>query len=86
SESVVWGQQFPQGQYQLSVNHVSGDPAQVIVAVTRDNQTIKTIGASSQNPLILTPGQTFTTTIDVGAGTDTIQGAKAAEVKRKHRR
>jgi hypothetical protein len=85
TESVLWGQQFPQGEYQLSVNSVSGDPAQVIVTVSRDNQTIKTIGSSPTNPLILTPGQTFTTSIDVGAGADTVQGAVVAATKRKRR-
>jgi hypothetical protein len=84
TESVIYGQQFPQGTYSLNVNHVSGDPAQVILTVERNNRVIKTIGLSQQNPLILTAGQTFTTTIDVGAGEDTDQGVTPSAVKHKH--
>ncbi|HEY1683272.1 MAG TPA: hypothetical protein VGG19_00795 [Tepidisphaeraceae bacterium] len=86
AESIIYTNHFPQGTFAINVANISGDPAQAIVTVERNNQTLKTIGASQQNPLILQPGQTFTTSIDVGAGADTDQGVtSSAVVKHKHR-
>lgn len=83
AESVVWGQNFRQGQYQINVNNAGGDPAQAIVDVSRQNQDIKSIGVDPKNPLILTPGQSFTTTIDVGAAPDS--GQTTASSNRRKR-
>ncbi len=88
-ESVVWPGQFPEGKFQITVNHVSGDQAQVAVLVTRANEDVRTIGRDPKNPLILSPGQTFTTSVDINAPpveTTEPDAAHANKSSRKHRK
>jgi hypothetical protein len=82
-ENVRWNELFPQGQYVFVVSNVSGDPAQVFVNVVRGQRDVKTVGSDPRNPLVLSPGQTFTGTVDIRGGDDLgiPAGAKAPRAR-----
>jgi len=78
SESVTWSRQFFPGTYSLGVRDVSGDPASLVISVTRQGSVIKSFGPDPANPLILSPGQSFNTTVEVPANNSGAVGARPA--------
>jgi hypothetical protein len=79
AESVEWSAFFKPGQYKVEIDHISGDAAQTFLLVTRlQTIDIKTLGTDPNSPLILKPGDKFTTTVNVtGVKSSPTEGARA---------
>jgi hypothetical protein len=82
-ERVQWSAFFPAGQYKVEINHISGSAAQAFLLVTRkETIDLKILGTDPASPLILRPGDKFTTTVNV-TGSTSSSSPEGAQARRK---